>query len=371
MHRRRKRTPGLAHVLAFVCLAATASSSAQDRATAAVTLAQAFEAAWSRQPEALALQLRRDATQAQQEAARAWTPEPAALTLSDKTDRFNRNQGVREIEVGLAIPLWLPGERARSGALAEAERSGVESRVAAAQLRLAGVLREAWWQRQRAQVDADVAHDQLANARALAADVAKRLRAGDLARADQHQADGAVAAAESALARALSAEAAALQQLRATGGGVLDGPAMPRTEPEPASDALAPVHPAVAELQDRVAIAEQAAALGTTRARANPELTLAATRERDVRGERYDPSITIGLRIPLGAGSRYTARVAAAQAEATELQAQLRLEHERIAAGQDASRQRVASARPTRSSRAACAARRRIARLFRQVVSRR
>ena len=347
MHRRRKRTPGLAHVLAFVCLAATAtaSASAQDRETGAVTLAQAFEAAWSLQPEALALQLRRDATQAQQQAAQAWTPEPAALTLSDKTDRFNRNQGVREIEVGLAIPLWLPGERARSGALAEAERSGVESRVAAAQLRLAGVLREAWWQRQRAQVDADVARDQLANARVLAADVAKRLRAGDLARADQHQAEGAVAAAESAVARALSAEAAALQQLRATSGGVLDAPAVARTEPEPASDALAPVHPAVVELQDRVAIAERAAALGTTRARANPELTLAATRERDGRGERYDPSITIGLRIPLGAGSRYTARVAAAQAEATELQAQLRLERERIAAGQDASRQHVASAR--------------------------
>ena len=345
MHRSRKRLPGLAHVLAFVCLAATTSSSAQDRATASVTLAQAFEAAWSRQPEAIALQLRRDAAQAQQEAARSWTPEPAALTLSDKTDRFNRDQGVRELEVGVAIPLWLPGERARSGALAEAERGGVESRVAAARLRLAGVLREAWWQRQRAQVDADVARDQLTNARMLAADVAKRLRAGDLARADQHQADGAVAAAESAVARALSAEAAALQQLRAASGGVPDAPAMARTEPEPASDVPAPVHPAIADLQDRVTIAEQAAALGTTRARANPELTLAATRERDVRGERYDPSITIGLRIPLGAGSRHTARVAAAQAEATELQAQLQLERARVAAEQDASRQRVASAR--------------------------
>lgn len=345
MHRRRKRTPGLAQMLALVCLAATANSDAQDRAAAAVTLAQAFEAAWARQPEALALQLRREAVHAQQQAALAWTPEPAALTLSDKTDRFNRNQGVREIEVGLAIPLWLPGERARSGALAEAERGGVESRLAAARLRLAGGLREAWWQQQRAQVDADVARDQLTNARVLAADVAKRLRAGDLARADQHQADGAVAAAESAVARALSAEAAARQQLRATSGGVLEAPANARAEPEPAGGALASEHPAVAQLQDRVTIAERAAALGTTRARANPELTLATTRERDGRGERYEPSITIGLRIPLGAGSRYTARVAAAQAEATELQAQLRLERERIAAEQDALRERMAAAR--------------------------
>ena len=87
-------------------------------ATSPLSLRQAFEAAWARQPEALALQARRDAARAQQGAAKAWTPEPAALELSNKTDRMGNNNGAREVEVGIAVPLWLPGERGSSAALA-------------------------------------------------------------------------------------------------------------------------------------------------------------------------------------------------------------------------------------------------------------
>ena len=349
MHRRRRRTAWAVFPLAcLACLACLASANA----IAETTLKQAFDAAWARQPEAAALGLRRDAALAQQQAAASWTPEPMALTLANKTDRFQRNEGVRELEVGIAIPLWLPGERMRSGALAEAEMRVVESRALAAQLRTAGALREAWWQRQRAQVELDTAKDQLASARALAADVARRLKAGDLARADQHQADGAVAAAESAEARAASALAVAAQQLRTASGGAVVSPSggmLAAPEPEPLRDVGsapdAAAHPALQDLQDRAAVAGSAAALAATRSRANPELTLAATRERDLRGERYDPSITLGLRIPFGAGARHAARLASAEAEATELEVQLATERERIDAEQVASRQRVTSAR--------------------------
>ncbi len=217
---------------------------------------------------------------------------------------------------------------------------------------MAGVLREAWWQWQRAQIELDMARDQLGNARTLAADVTRRVKAGDLARADQHQADGAVAAAEAAEARAMSVLATASQQLRIASGGAASsagGAALAMPEPDPPGGASmvadASAHPSLQDLQDRAALAESAAALGAVRSRANPELTLATTRERDVRGERYDPSITLGLRIPFGAGTRHTARTAAARAEATELQAQRALEQERVGAEQAASQQRVATAR--------------------------
>lgn len=346
----RRKPPSGRLALALACLAASAACVAQpaSREGAPATLEQAFEAAWSRQPEAVALRLRREAAQAQRQAALAWTPEPPALTVSNKTDRFNRDLGARELEVGVAVPLWLPGERSRSGALAEAEARSVESRALAAQLRMAGTLREAWWQWQRAQVDVDVARDQLASARALAADVAKRLKAGDLARADQHQADGAAAAAESSEARALAAQAGAAQQWRTASAGAVAPPGPIAPEPEPAAGTPADdvaMHPALRDLQDRAAVAEGAATLGAVRSRANPELSLATTRERDLRGERYEPSITLALRIPFGAGSRHAARTASAQADATELQVQVLLERERIGAEQQAARARVAAAR--------------------------
>ena len=47
--------------------------------------------------------------------------------------------------MGLALPLWLPGERARKAALADAELQALDSRQRAAQLQLAATVREAWW----------------------------------------------------------------------------------------------------------------------------------------------------------------------------------------------------------------------------------
>ncbi|HEU4459943.1 MAG TPA: TolC family protein [Methylibium sp.] len=310
-------------------------------------LKQVFEAAWARQPEALALQARRDAARAQQQAARSWTPEPAALELSNKTDRLNRNQGARELEVGIAVPIWLPGERSRSAALADAEGTALESRASAARLRLAATVRDAWWQWFRARIETDSARDQLDNTRRIAADVSKRTRAGDLARADQHQADGAVAAAESSLAQATASLAAAQQQLRfIAGSSPAVGSDSGLAEPDPGGEpAEVEGHAAVQALKDRASVAERTAALTSAQSRANPELTLATTRERGVFGEISQQTITLGVRIPFGGGPRHDARTAKARAEATEVQAELALERERLAAEREAARVRVEAAR--------------------------
>lgn len=311
---------------------------------AAPNLKSLFDAAWARQPEAQALQSRRDAVQAQRRAASSWTPEPPALEASHKTDRLTRNDGVRELEVGVAVPLWLPGERRGLGALADAEAAAVESRAEAARLRLAATVREAWWNWQRTGIDADVARVQLESARRIAGDVTRRAKAGELARADQHQADGAVAAAEAALAQAEAAATVALQQLKALSGAPIAKAPLAAPEPEPLPND-APIHPALTELQDRAAVAERSAALATTQTRANPELTLATTRDRGAAGERYGQTVTLAVRIPFGAGPRHDAKVATARAEAVEAQAQLALDRARLQSDRDAAVARVEAAR--------------------------
>ena len=320
------------------------------------TLRQAFEAAWSRQPEALALQARREAARARHQSAQAWTPEPVAVELSTKTDRLNRNLGKREHEVGVAVPIWLPGERRISQALADAESSAVESRSSAAQLRVAGTVREAWWAWQRARAEADTVHGQLDNAQRIATDVGKRLKAGDLARADQHQADGAVAAAEAAVAQAEAAVVGARQVLRAltaspalgagAGAGERGGSAAVDAEPDPGASASAiDTHGELLALKDRAIVAEGMAALAATQSRANPELTLATTRDRGAAGERLQQTLTLGLRFPFGGGPRHGARTAAARAETIELHAQLNLERARLAGERESAQARTDAAR--------------------------
>lgn len=134
-----------------------------------------------------------------------------ALEIGNKTDRLTRNDGARELEAGIAIPLWLPGERSNSGALANAQTWPWRAVMEAARLRLAATVREAWWNWERTRVDADIARGQLDNARRIATDVARR--AGPATwRRPITRADGAVAAAEAAVARAEAETTTAQQQ---------------------------------------------------------------------------------------------------------------------------------------------------------------
>ncbi|TVO59706.1 MULTISPECIES: TolC family protein [Denitromonas] len=337
---------------ALLALAATAACAQNvPAATPSTTLKQAFDAAWARQPEALAGDMRLEAGHARRSSADSWTAEPLSIELAGKTDQLDRNEGSREFEVGITVPLWLPGERAAAGSLAEAEISASTSRSLAAKLRTANAVRSAYWDWQRASIDAGLAGERLTNFRNLASDVARRVKAGELARADQHQADGALAGAEASLAEAESALAAAMLTVRAvTGGTALQlAPGNTSIEPEPSAGRESPLpdaeHPVVSELLDRSEVARRAATLASTQRRANPELTLATTRERGAFGDAWQQTVTLGVRIPFGSDSRNRASIAAASADAIEAEAQLTLERQRVLSDIDTARSRVKSAR--------------------------
>lgn len=342
----RARLAWLATALASLTASASAQPTPAANPPGPPALQALFNAAWARQPEAQALAARRDAVQSQRQAAAAWTPEPPALEVRHKSDRLLRNDGARELEIGVAVPLWLPGERGSARDLADAEATSLESRAEAARLRLAATVREAWWNWQRARADVASASARLDSARQLAADVARRTRAGDLARADHYQAEGTVAAAEAELAQAEAATTLALQQVQALGGPMPTEPpaGVVLAEPEPAPNDT-PAHPAMAELQDRLAVAERTATLAAAQWGSNPELALTTTRERGNAGERYGQTVTLALRIPFGAGPRQDARAATARAEAAEAQAQLALDRTRLQSAREAAVARVAAAR--------------------------
>lgn len=190
----------------------------------------------------------------------------------------------------------------------------------------------------------------MGNAQQLALDVAKRVTAGDLARADQHQADGAVATAEIGLAEAVSALADAFHQLRTlTGAPPMAAPGT-AVVPEPVPDGVTDVaavenrHPALTELVDRADVARRNADLARVQTRSSPELTLATARERGLGGEPYQQSITLGIRIPFGSDSRNRAKLSTVQADLIEAEGQLRLEQERLLAERDSARMRLESA---------------------------
>lgn len=316
-------------------------------AQAETPLARAFAAAWERQPAAAGLGERSRAAAAQQQVANAWTAAPPSLELGTRSDRFNRNRGALEQELGVALPLWLPGERSASQALAAADAEAVERRGGSLRLQLAQALREAWWAWQAAHNESSLAGERVAAASRLRDDVARRFRAGDLSRADLNAAAGALAQAEAQAAEVSAAAAQATFRLRnLTGTGLPEAPPVAAAEPLPAATAAAAEqHPQWRELQARAQRADAEVELARQQTRANPELAVSTRRDRGAAGEAVDQTWALALRLPFGAGPRQDARIATARAEALELQGEaLRLQEQLGYAGELAARQ-VAAAR--------------------------
>ncbi|WP_234085606.1 TolC family protein [Azonexus sp. R2A61] len=367
-----------------VLLAAVQPVAHADPGVGTKRLGEAFAAAWARLPAAQGLPERERAAAARNAAAAAWTPQPPAVEFGARSDRLNRNQGADEGEAGLAIPLWLPGERGGARAQAAAEADAQAARAALLRLDLAGRLRNAWWDWQLAEAEWQAAEGNVASAGRLRDDVARRVAAGDLARADRHQAEGAWAALREELAMAQQRRDEARFQLRMlTGeapaslpvagrlpgdagadGAAVRGAGAPTApagdsavlaagtteaagEPEtplPADAGWLEAHPQLRELAALGEAARQGETLARVRSRANPEITVGTRRERGARGDAIEQTWALGVRIPLSSSDRHVAAQAEAAAVRMESEALLQRERERLAeAAELARRQRLAA----------------------------
>ena len=301
--------------------------------TSPITLSQVFEQAWQRHPAFQSLPDRKAASDASRQAAQAWTAQAPSLDVRTQDDRIGSDRGAREWEAGVVLPLWLPGQRARAQQLAEGEAMAVEAHTAQARLALAGQVREAWWAWHRANAELTLAEARVGHAQALLTDVQRRVQAGDLARSDQHQADGLLASAVASQAQAQAQRSQAWQMLAAwiPGQGLREttsaAPAqIEATAPAVSGQALdIEAHPLVTVLAVQAKVARQSAELAATQVRANPEFTLGTVQGRDQRGEGYQRALTLGLKLPLGSSPTQAAQAAKARADASEIEAQLAL----------------------------------------------
>ncbi len=324
------------------CIAITLTFSLALPAHGETSLAKAFAEAWQRQPAAAALGERQRAVDGRLGAASALTAAAPSLELGVRSDQFNRNRGALENDLGLVLPLWLPGERSGARAAAEAEGTALAGRADSLRLQLAQVVRDAWWGWQAQQNEVALAADRLAAATRLRDDVARRFAAGDLSRADLNQAEGVLSLVRAQQAETDAAEALARFRLESlTGAPAVVTGWQPETVPAQAGEA----HPLLREWQGRSELARRNADLARVQSRSNPELAVSTRRDRAADGERADQTWALSLRIPFGDGPRHDARVATANAEAIEASVELERLRERLAREADAGRRQVAAAR--------------------------
>lgn len=292
-----------------------------------VTLAQAFEAAWQRAVQAREADAQTRRALAEQTAASSLWAAPPAIEVNHLNDRLHSNAGRRETEVGLVWPLWLPGQRDARSTAADAESKLADAGAQAARLRVAGQVREVAWRLSATHAEAASAAVQTRYLQGIAADVQRRVQAGDLARSDALAARAELLEARSTQGDADQRWQAARAQWRAlTGLEVLpQAQSLPTTG---LADVASPTeeHPELRVATQAVERARKRLDSVNLSRRDPPELSLKYREESPGHGEAAQRGIGIGLRIPFGTESRNAPLQAAAVgdldvAEATEQRA--------------------------------------------------
>lgn len=330
------RANRLSHCLAcFLMAAPLAGTAPLALAQAGPTLHAAVESAWQRSTDGSTLDARQEETSAAREAARSWIAGNPVLGLSQRSDRWTDRAGQRESEVSLSAPVWLPGQKSARQALAARSGDALTAATAQARLALAGEVRAKLWEVAGAQAALAEQQAHLQHLQAIADDVQRRVKAGDLARSDGLLAQQEVLATKSDVAAATIKAAEALAQFR-----VLTGlPAIPPAEPEPVADTPQAPHPRLAAA---LAASQRAQAeLGLVSASRSEPPTVGVTMRREQDDNLGTPtrSVVLALQIPLGSRARNrpqesAARTQIANAAAEAAQAGASVEAELIVARQ-------------------------------------
>lgn len=322
----------------------------------AASLRTALDQAWERSPQAQILEAKRAESDAQAVAANSLLPGAPAVTLGHRSDQLNSNAGQREWEAGLALPIWLPGQRDARQRQAQAGKDGLEANIRALRLKLAGELREAIWQVRQAEAQTRLDEARAQTAKKLAEDVARRVRAGELSKTDLNLAQNEWRTAQAAILHSRNRLLQA-QQAYATLTGTMALPedVSESAQPEPLQDD----HPLLEEARQAIETAQAQVRVATNSLRDNPELELSTRRQRGNLNDPYAGTVAISLRLPLSTDARNLPRISAAQTALTGAQSEyarvrLTLEYQRQQAEQalhaadqllDLARQQRAAAR--------------------------
>jgi outer membrane protein TolC len=279
-----------------------------------VTLRVALDTAWQRAVAARESDGQRRRAEADRSVAGNFWAAPPSLEMRHRDDRLQSNDGKRETEFGVTVPLWLPGQRAAREGTADAAAAQALAAEQVARLRLAGEVREAAWQIAGSQCELDQANTQAQAMKQLADDVERRVRAGDMARAD-----ALAAQAEYLAAAALHAELRQRVQAAHARWALLTGlPSAPDLTAaaaiDGAPDSAAP-HPELRLASQTTELARQRVELMRRSRRDPPELTLGVRQDDPGRAESSQGSLLVGLRFPFGTDDRNRPLEAAALSE--------------------------------------------------------
>ena len=322
----------------WVVLSGWLAFSGSALAQVAPSLRDAVEAAWALSAQARAQQNHQAELDARARAVSALVSGPPSVALSHRTDRLSGNAGLRELEAELSVPLWSPNVRQASAEQVRADRVVFEQQMLAAKAKLVVELRELAALAALAQIERELAKARLQETAVLAADLQRRVSAGETARIDLLQVQSTLHQAASAQAQADSALARIQAQWRGLTG-------LPQVAALDETLGSAQEHSSIAVAEAQLRAAQAKLSLAAADQRDPMELALGLSRERSAAGSPAEWSTKFSLRMPLGSYGRNAPKLAAARAEVDAAEAHAQAARRTVEADLEAARAELEAAR--------------------------
>lgn len=303
-----------------------------------LTLHDVVEHTYQRNPEIRVIEARLKHVDAQMQRARSLWPDDPSFAVNHYNDAIMNSDGLQEWEVGMEMPLWLPGQKHARQNTVDHSKSVVAAREAALKLKLAGIVRQLLWNIALSQNQVSAAEQEWQTVRKLAEDVKKRVELGDLAQSDLILAEQETLTKEAAL-RLAEQEYRHAQHRYDLITGLQR---LPADFNEVATEdlAFAEDHPALIEAKEMVDNSMAMRDQVMLEKRGNPTLFVGTRHERGTSNDEFANAIGLSFSMPFGTAAHTTPKLTAAEVDITEARSDMELLYRDLnIAIQDASRE--------------------------------
>ena len=287
--------------------------------TPSLTLAEVITDALQRDPNGVLTEAYLAEAQALDQRASSLIAGNPVVALHYWSDQTRSDQGFREMEGSLELPIWHFGQRSASREVADSAAQAATAAGSVQRLMVAGAVRESLWDLSIAREHRALSEQSLQTARQLAQDVEKRVAAGDLAKSDL------LLARDESLSKQDDFYMADAEWLHAQKRyrmltGLAEYPAS-FSEPLTEQTEIDDHHPLLAELRARMEQAQAELRRVERSSSDNTQLIIGTRHSRDTYNNDYVDSLGVGVRIPLGTSSHNGPRIAAASTAFADSQA--------------------------------------------------
>ena len=302
----------------------------------ALSLHEVVEKTYKRNPRIEVMQARIKHVDALDKSTQSlWSSDPA-FSINHYNDVLMDGDGLQEWEVGMEMPLWLPGQKAARQKTTDHQRLLIDASEPALKLEIAGIVRELLWNIALTKNRMTVAEQEWGVVRKLEQDVKKRVELGDLAQSDL------ILAEQESLSKEAAFRIARQEYLHAQHRyGMITGlKVLPEHFEEIASDdtAITFDHPALKQSQEKVSYSVAKRDQVKLEKRGNPSVFVGTRHERGTSSEGFANAIGLSFNIPIGTAAYTTPKVTAAEVDLSENLSEMEILHRELdIAIQDAS----------------------------------